>query len=226
MCFSCGKKLHWYELIPLFSFFAQRGKCRKCASKISWQYPIVEVATGLVFSLVAIHFFPALPFSISYFIFLSLYFLIIFSILVAITVYDFHHKIIPNEFVYTFIVFAVIGLFISTGFNSIHAGWYNVLAGVLIAIPFALLWFVSKGKWMGLGDPKLMLGIGTVLGLSQGLASIVISFWIAAIVGIILIIFKHAGRKTEVPFAPFLVLGFLIVFFCRIDIVTLLTLFS
>lgn len=226
MCFSCGKQLHWHELVPLFSFLAQRGKCKGCRTKISWQYPIVEVVTGLLFALSVMHFMPLLYLSFPYLILNTVYLILVFSILVAITIYDFHHKIIPNEFVYTFIVVGIIGLFLPTGLNSIQAGWYNIFAGVLIAVPFALLWLVSKGKWMGLGDPKLMIGMGTVLGLSQGIAAVVISFWIAAIVGIILVVMKHAGRKTEVPFAPFLALGFAIALFCKLDVVSLLSCFS
>lgn len=226
MCFSCGKTLHWYELIPVFSFFAQRGKCRKCASKISWQYPIVEVLTGTLFALSVLYFMPLLYISLPYLILNTVYLILVFSILVAITIYDFHHKIIPNEFVYTFILVSIAGLFIPTGLNSVYHEWYNIFAGVLIAVPFVLIWLVSKGKWMGLGDPKLMLGMGTVLGLSQGIAAIVVSFWIAAAVGILLIITKKAGRKTEVPFAPFLVLGFAIVIFCKLNLVGLLSCFS
>lgn len=226
MCFSCGKKLHWHELVPLFSFLAQRGKCKGCRTKISWQYPIVEVATGVLFALSAMYFFPLLYLNFSYFILHTSYFVILFSLLVAITIYDFHHKIIPNEFVYTFIVVAIIGLFLPAGLNSIAAGWYNVFAGVLIAVPFALLWLVSKGKWMGLGDPKLMLGMGTVLGLSQGIAAVVVSFWIAAIIGVFLLVTRRAGRKTEVPFAPFLALGFAIAVFCKLEIFSLLSCFS
>lgn len=226
ICFSCSKVLRWFELVPVFSFLFQKGKCLRCKTGISWQYPIVEVGTGLLFALTALYFFPVFELNISYFLLFTFYFLILFSLLVAITIYDFHHKIIPNEFVYTFIFFGIIGLFLPTGINSIEFGWYNIFAGVLIAIPFVLLWLISKGRWMGLGDPKLMIGMGTVLGLAQGIAAVVVSFWIAAFVGIILILTKRAGRKTEIPFAPFLVFGFIITFFCKLDIVTLISFFS
>ena len=56
-CFSCGKNLKWYELVPVFSFIAQRGRCRECGSRISWQYPIVELITGVVFTLTALKIF-------------------------------------------------------------------------------------------------------------------------------------------------------------------------
>ena len=225
-CFSCGKNLRWFELIPVISFFMQRGKCRRCKTGISMQYPIVEITTGLIFSLIAVYFFKVLPFSVGYFILLTGYFMVVFSFLISIVVYDFHHKIIPNSLVYPLIIISIIGLFLPTGLNSIYASWYNIFAGIIIAIPFALIWLVSKGKWMGLGDPKLMLAMGTILGFSSGVVSIVISFWIAAIVGIGMIILKKAHRKTEVPFAPFLAIGFAIAFFCQLDIFSLLSFLS
>jgi leader peptidase (prepilin peptidase) / N-methyltransferase len=225
ICFLCGKKLRVRELIPLFSFLIQKGKCTSCKSPISKQYPFVEAVTGILFALSAYHFIYVLPISVSMFMVLSLYFSLVFSILVCIVVYDIRHKIIPNEFVYTFILISIIGLFLPTGMNSIHFAWYDIFAGVLIALPFAGLWLVSKGRWMGLGDPKLMIGIGTLLGLSQGIVALTISFWIAAVFGIILLLSQKAHRKTEVPFAPFLVVGFVVAVFCGISAVELFTLF-
>src|SRR3989344_3619523 len=111
-CFSCGKTLTWRELIPLVSFITQKGKCRSCGSRISWQYPIVEFITGLVFLLVALkllHYQLAeagLPYIGFYFFGAFAYWSAIFAILIAISVYDFRHKIIPNQLVYSFIVLA------------------------------------------------------------------------------------------------------------------------
>ena len=209
-CFACSKTLRWFELFPVFSFMAQRGKCLHCKSRISVQYPLVEVITGILFALSAVHFIHLIYFSIPFFLILTFYFIILFSLLMIIVVYDIRHKIIPNQFAYTFFIVSVIGLFLPTSLNSIYLGWYNICAGLIIGLPFALLWLISRGRWMGLGDPKLMLGMGTVLGLFQGLIAIAVSFWIAAIVGVILLAFKKANRKTEVPFAPFLAIGFAI----------------
>ena len=91
-CFSCSKDLHWYELIPLFSFLMLRGKCLKCKSKISYQYPLVEGLTGIIFVAVflVIGLAPILPL-----------YLIVASLLIAMSVYDFQHKIIPDGMVYT-----------------------------------------------------------------------------------------------------------------------------
>ncbi|MFA5291257.1 MAG: prepilin peptidase, partial [Candidatus Paceibacterota bacterium] len=99
-CFSCGKKLNWYELIPILSFFFQRGRCRGCQSKISWQYPIVELLTGLLFALIYWHLAGAWPEVIFY--------CLIASLLIVITAYDLKHQIIPDQFVFAFILLSLL----------------------------------------------------------------------------------------------------------------------
>jgi leader peptidase (prepilin peptidase)/N-methyltransferase len=106
------------------------------------------------------------------------------SILIAIFVYDFKHKIIPDKLVYSgasiMFVKAIISIFIFklTGLDTILI----LLAGPLVALPFALFWLVSGGRWMGLGDAKLALIIGWGLGISYGFTALMYSFWIGTIV--------------------------------------------
>jgi leader peptidase (prepilin peptidase)/N-methyltransferase len=231
-CFSCGKKLGPLELIPVFSFLFQKGRCRGCQSKISWQYPVVECLTGLLFVAVFVKYAGLFGLLFNpWYIFLSLF---IIAVLVAITVYDFKHKIIPDGLVITFSILALLKI-VADFFlinstvteTKLHLIWYLV-AGPILALPLFLIWFFSKGKWMGLGDPKLVLGIGWFLGPILGLSAIILAFWTGAVYGLILLIlskFKWHGLKidgkSEVPFAPFLILGFLLVFFFQIDILHL-----
>src|SRR3989344_5385384 len=141
-CFSCGKTLTWRELIPLVSFITQKGKCRLCGSRISWQYPIVEFITGLVFLLVALkllHYQFAevgLSYVGFYFFGAFAYWSAIFSILIAISVYDFRHKIIPNQLVYPFIV---LGFLLGPWLTAVSV-MLSFWIGTLIAVPVALLW--------------------------------------------------------------------------------------
>ena len=231
-CFSCGEKLGPSELIPVLSFILQRGKCRGCQSKISWQYPAVECLTGLLFVAVIMKYagFIGIMFS-PWYIVISL---IVVAILIAITVYDFKHKIIPDGLVISFSILAILKI-VADFFliNSTpaeaksHLIWYLV-AGPLLASPLFFIWLFSKGKWMGLGDPKLVLGIGWFLGPIMGLSALILAFWTGAIYGLALLLlskFRWHGlkidSKTEVPFAPFLILGFLLVFFFDIDILHL-----
>lgn len=214
-CMICQNKLCWYELIPLISFFALKGKCRNCKAKISIQYPIVELISGLIFASLFlkfqdIFFINTLVFSVSY-----AYHATMFSILLIIGAYDFKHKIIPDALSFVFGILAFIGLFFFTNylFYPHIPSIIEFLSGILLALPFAFLWFISRGTWMGLGDAKLALGLGWLLGFSRLLSGVILAFWSGAILGLILIIFsKKYGIKSEIPFAPFLILGVLVAF--------------
>ena len=108
ICMTCNRELRWYELIPLFSFLIQKGKCRRCAIKISHQYPLVEFLTGIIFVLIAHRFLSILYVSLGLYLFFLIFFVFIFSLLIVISVYDLRHKIIPDKLSYLFIFFSKI----------------------------------------------------------------------------------------------------------------------
>ena len=231
ICMTCNKTLSWYELIPVFSFLIQSGRCRSCASTISHQYPIVEFVTGVVFASIAHHFLPVLYLSQTSYIFLVSLFAFLFSVLIVISVYDFRHKIIPDKLVYVFALISFLSIFVnSSGVGSlfIKPTLMDISVGPLLALPFALIWLLSKGKWMGLGDAKLILGLGWMLGLYMGLSALILSFWLGAVVGLIMMAIsrKKIGLKTEIPFAPFLIFSSLIVFLFNIGIFNLTKIFQ
>ncbi|MBU4477315.1 prepilin peptidase [Candidatus Parcubacteria bacterium] len=215
-CFICGNKLKWHELIPIFSFLAQKGKCRNCKSKISIQYPVVEIITGLLFL--------ATFLVTRYSLLVTGYYFLIFSLLIIIAVYDFRHQIIPNLFVYSFNILAFLNLF---GIWNLEFGIFKTwhfLAGIIFFSFFGLFWLISKGAWMGLGDAKLALGIGWLLGFSKGLPALMLAFWIGAAVGIFLLFFfkKSYNIKSKLAFGPFLALGTLIAFLFGEAIISLI----
>jgi leader peptidase (prepilin peptidase)/N-methyltransferase len=225
MCFSCGKTLRWHDLVPVFSFFALAGKCRFCRSKISWQYAAVESITGILFMLFFWKMGGSAALAVSFLYFAHLIFLFTLgSLLVVIGGYDIKHKIIPDVFAYSFAALALLKLIFLPQFVPIS---WDFFAGPILAFPFALLWYFSRGRWMGLGDAKIALGIGWFLGLSAGLTAVVLSFWIGAIFGLALIaigkftqstffasVFRQRiTMKSEIPFAPFLIIGLLLTFF-------------
>lgn len=231
-CFSCGKKLGPLELVPIFSFLFQGGKCTSCESKISWQYPIVEAITGLLFVGVVIKYLGVIGLVYdTWYVIISL---IVMAVLVSITVYDFKHKIIPDGLTVTFGILALLKILAdyllmtnTVGEIKLHVIAF-LIAGPALALPLFLIWLFSKGRWMGLGDPKLVLCIGWFLGPVYGLSAVILAFWSGAIYGLTLMglsKFSWHGLKidgkTEVPFAPFLVLGFLLVFFFGIDVLNL-----
>jgi len=218
-CMICQNKLCWYELIPIISFLGLQGRCKNCKSKISIQYPIVEFISGLVFvgiflKFQDIFFLDSFTFTVSY-----AYYVTMFSVLLVVAVYDLKHKIIPDALSFIFGIMAFIGLFFFSNyiFYPHIPSILEFLSGIFLALPFALIWLVSRGKWMGLGDAKLALGLGWLVGLSQLLSGAVVAFWSGSIIGIILIIFsKKYGIKSEIPFAPFLVFGVLFAFLCEL----------
>ena len=214
-CMSCQTRLHWYELIPIFSFIALSGRCRTCQTRISIAYPLVEFLTGLIFAALFLKFQNIFFTNTLIFSFTYAYYVTAFSLLLVIAVYDLRHKIIPDTLSLVFGVFVFVGLFFfnSYGFSPHLPSILEFLSGLLIALPFYLFWLVSSGAWMGLGDAKLAIGLGWLLGLSRALSGVVIAFWIGAIIGLSLVIIsaKH-GMKSEIPFAPYLVLGAFLAF--------------
>ena len=221
-CMSCRHKLSWHELIPLLSFLWLRGRCRKCKTRISLQYPLVELGTGLVFLFLFLTlrhnaiYVSSVSFAASYLFYASA-----FSVLIVITVYDMKHKIIPDRlaFILGLLAFAGLFLFESSVWRPHIPGIMDILSGIILAAPFAALWLISSGKWMGLGDAKLLLGLGWLLGLEISLSGVVLAFWIGAGTGILLMIFsRHYKIKSEIPFAPFLCLGAFIAFLFQLSL--------
>lgn len=231
VCFSCGKQLSWYELVPVFSWLIQHGKCRSCYSRISPSYLFGESLTGIIFGLITargLFISPVDMFSYNYLVATGFLF-VVFSILMVILIYDIRHKIIPDSLSFIFSLISFISLFFfelsSDGF--LWTGFHiptitHFLAGILIPLPFVLLWVISKGRWIGLGDPKLMIGIGWLLGITYGISAIFISFWIGTLFALSIItvnwLFKktllRTGKKSimkeELPFAPFLIIACLV----------------
>ncbi len=211
-CFSCGKKLSWTELFPVLSFLIQKGRCRQCKSKISWQYPLVETITGIIFILLFRQSQISNLKSQNFWILDFGFWAFAFSLLIIIAVYDFRHQIIPNAFVYPFIALSFFYPIITR--SSFLVTGYDYITGLAFFSFFGFLWLVSKGKWMGLADAKLALGVGWLLGPVSGLIAVLSAFWIGAIFSIFLLLFsrKNFTLKSRIPFGPFLAFGTLIAF--------------
>ncbi len=213
-CFSCNKQLSWHELIPLVSFVLQKGRCRKCASAISIQYPLVEFATGTLFLLIAVSAYTDPVYNISLFLFLS--FLV--SLLIILFVYDLKHKILPSVILYPFVVIAfsyALWLYIEGSKPLL-----DVVAGIILALPVFLLWGVSRGRWIGFADGVLFLGVGSLLGFTVGLNAFIFSFWAGALVAIALTYAfpKRYRLQSEIPFGPFIIISSLFFLFSQQDI--------
>jgi prepilin signal peptidase PulO-like enzyme (type II secretory pathway) len=199
-CPNCRHQLLWLDLIPLFSFIFLRGKCHYCQKTISWQYPIVELATGILFVFISFFSFPA---------FLATgYFLLIASLLIVIFIYDLKYYLIPDG--------AIFSAIIISGLWSLASGQIlnNIGAAAGASLFFLLIFLVSRGRWMGFGDVKLAFFMGLFLGFPNILTALFLAFLIGAIIGVCLITFGRKKFSSEVPFGPFLILGtFLALFF-------------
>lgn len=229
-CLRCGKTLRWHELLPLISFIAQGGRCRGCRARLSWQYPVVELASGLLFVLAA----SAVPFELwmtrgfggltaSYALFV-----VVFALLLLMSAIDARLRIIPDE-INILIALAGLGrIMLETSFFGIGNGtflpsyallfglretiWLNHAAAAGFGLAFfALLVILTRGRGMGIGDVKLALALGFFFGWPDILFITVFSFIIGSIYGISAILLRKEGMKSAVPFGPFLALGALVV---------------
>ncbi|MDB5266613.1 MAG: prepilin peptidase leader peptidase (prepilin peptidase) / N-methyltransferase [Parcubacteria group bacterium] len=218
-CVVCQKPLHWWELIPVVSFVGLRGECSECRTKISWQYPVVELWTGLIFASLAAVFDPTRGI-----LGLASYMLAaaVFCIYVVLVIYDVRHKILPDDLVYASVILAIVLRFLVGG--SI----FDWLAGPILFSFFGLIWLLSRGRAMGFGDAKLALSIGLLLGGPAGLSSLALAFWVGSVVTLSIMLvsrsfalFREAKgltMKSEIPFAPFLVIGAWLALILHLDL--------
>ena len=173
ICDFCGKKLNWWNNIPILSFLFQEGKSQCCQKKLDVSYPIVELITGILFFL-------------NFKLLFTNYYLLIISCCIIVlvvysAVYDAKTMYLPDWSTYTLI-------FLSLFFVRNVGNIYSTIgaSGFLL-----LLYLITKGKGMGLGDVYLALFMGLLLGLPNIILAFYIAFIVGAIWGIILLILKR-----------------------------------
>ncbi len=197
-CMTCGKRLHWYELIPLFSWIFLRGRCHGCHSKISVQYPLIEAANGLLF---------VLCLAVKGLTLDMLLCQALMSALLVLSVIDARTKEISNGIN---IFIAVIGLMraVVTIIPIIKSGGSVldvVLGPVVVSGVLLLILIISGGGAIGGGDVKLMAAAGLFLGLKCTLLALVIGCIAGSVIHVALMKIRHLGR--ELAMGPYLSLG-------------------
>ena len=157
-CMSCGKRLKWYELLPLISYMLQYGRCRKCKASISIQYPIIEALNGLIYVLV----FYAHGWDTIYILILNIIYCFAISALIVLSVIDFRTKIIPpaiNVFLLLMGLLTLMIRYLESGKRT-DVIWEHVIGFFAISIFLLFIFHGTRGKAIGGGDVKLMASAG------------------------------------------------------------------
>lgn len=210
-CESCKTTLSVKELIPVFSFLIQKGRCRTCGAALSWQYPLVELGSALLFAAAMWYFLPQLSLDIQSFLFL---FALSVGLGAAIVIFvsDLRFEIIPNGAVLTLLILGFIAVLYRTKSGTGDVVW-DFAASLIFSLFLASLWFFSQGRWMGFGDVKLIFATSLLLGFPASIVAFLYSFWIGGIIGVILLCSGLRTLKHHIPFGPFIVIGSLLAYF-------------
>ncbi len=235
-CDSCNKRLNWYELIPVLSYLLLRGRCKKCKVKIGKEKFWTELF-GSIFMIFTYNIYISKYFSSSLtkeniisglsVLLLAGFLYIIISVIIF---YDLKHKMVPTNFSLLLIIIGVsFEIYKIFNYKIFYGGinnlfWLDLFSGFLIALPFLLIYFLSKKKGVGFGDIIIYFAVGYLSGFIFGVSIFFISIWLGAIISIYLIIFypKKYSRKSAIPFAPFILIATILVAFLQIDILGIL----
>lgn len=214
-CPQCGHGITWYENIPLLSYLVLRGRCRACGGRISPQYFLVELSTGLMFAGLAVFFGPTLELA-KYAVFGSL--------MLALTIIDLRVRELSDELTFAGLVLGVASsavVMLGDGSAALLTRplgqWPEPLLSILdsllgAAAGSAVLWLVREGyfRWrkvegMGFGDLKLMAAIGAFLGLKLALLTIFLGSLAGSLLGgAFILLFRGRDTRYELPFGSFL----------------------
>lgn len=235
-CPHCGKKLRWHELLPLVSFAVQRGRCRTCSARLSWQYPAVEILSGLIFVFVPrglegyfflspySYFLPAVYYAFSALWILS------FLVLLLAALIDIRLYLIPDELSAGLVILGAAGAYLLTPYwgaaGTSFLGSYELLFGLrenvwlnraaaaaLGAVVLGSLVLLTRGRGMGAGDVKLIFALGVLFGWPEIIFILAFGFIFGSAVGLALIALGQKKFKGFVPFGPFLAAASVFVFF-------------
>lgn len=204
-CMQCGHRLSWYELIPIVSWLALRGRCRKCKAKISVQYPLIEALNGILYVIIFyVHgFAPATGTAVAASETIAIesgIYCLMTSALIVLSVIDERTGEIPVG-----INLFLLGLGIAEVVLRRDA-WLSHVIGMLAVSAFLeIVYLLSKGRAIGGGDIKLMAAAGLILGWER----IVLAFGIACILGSVIHLTRMKLTKTDhvLAFGPYLSAG-------------------
>jgi prepilin signal peptidase PulO-like enzyme (type II secretory pathway) len=219
-CMSCAKELTWKENIPIISYLVQRGKCKGCKSKYSSTYLWVELFAGLSVSALVLTL-QNLTANTNYQLGLLMFFSVLIVLSVIVIIYDLRHTVVPLEVVTIMLGMGIVATIFRQYINGFNI--FDFMSGVIVALPFAFLHLVSRGRWVGAGDILVYAAFGFIFGLPIATSGFFYSVWIGAFVSLAFLFLhkKDYNLKSEIPFAPFIILGMFLAFFTLADILGL-----
>lgn len=195
-CPKCKKPIRWYHNIPLVSFMLLGGRCSSCRAAISFQYPAVELISGLVF-LYTYHRF--------HFSGQAIFYVLFFSVLIVISGIDFKHQVIPNVLSMPGILLGLIFQLLAGSILMAAVG--AVFGGGLILLVRVFGGLAYRKEVMGMGDVYLTAMIGAFLGFPNILLAILVGAISGSVFGVIYLIGTRRHRESPIPFGPFLSFG-------------------
>lgn len=206
-CPNCNHKLTPWELIPVFSYLLQRGRCSSCKLKISIFYPISEILCGLLFVICY------LSFGISLDLIIALTFT---SLLIIVILSDYYYMIIEDSVLIIFSILLIIEIYFIHGLDYLLGQLFSALIAFLIMFILKLAGdYIFKKESMGGGDIKLMAVFGLMIGWEMSIITIFLSAFIALPISIFIL---KTNRNHEIPYGPFLSIAALIIYFTHLDI--------
>lgn len=209
-CPHCSHTLFWYNLIPILSYAFSRGRCAYCSKSISARYPIIELITGLLFAAAML----AYPIADLFLALVYVKTIFVISVCIVVFVIDLEHYLILNKIIYPACgVLLVLLIALSFTVGDISILTLSVVAALSAFIPFYLLWYVSKGLWMGFGDVRFVVFMGLALGWPGTVVGLFMSFMIGAIIGVALIVAGKKQLSSKLPFGTFLTVAMVITLF-------------
>lgn len=223
-CPECKERIVWYDNIPLVSYLFLGARCRSCSKPIPLFYPFVEGFMGFLFVGIYALFVKCSQTS-SVFCswngylesFTLPFFLVFITILAGVFIIDFRHQIIPDGLSLSLFAMSLLALIFAWP-DKIYV---NLFSGFAAASFLLFLHLITRGKGMGLGDVKLVIPLGMILG-PLTIVWISLSFIIGAVVGIFLIVGGKTSFGKHIAFGPFLILAFMLTLFCSSSLTRIL----
>ena len=208
-CTHCGHKLAAWENIPLLSFLALGGKCRSCKARISWQYPFVELLTGVLFAICIWRFGATVQGGLA---------LVFTGLLVAMSGIDLRTTWLPDNLTQPLLWIGLLASLVTVYVDPVSS-ILGAAAGYLsLWSVYKLFKLVTGKEGMGYGDFKLLAALGAWCGIKAILPILLISSLVGAIIGSAWLLMKGKDRSTQIPFGPYLAIAGWIQFITGMDL--------